>query len=492
MKFKNIIPVVIVLLVAMTSFQVKAHADSKVSMQNESIYDVLIDRFFDSDPKNNTQINDEKSLNFAGGDFAGITTKIQHFDDLDFTFLSIGSIAEAEDFRGERVVDYSKLQDNFGTKKQYEEMYAALHKINMKVMADFPINGVSEENTLIPSERKGFVIAGSEQGTVNWDFSNSEVESALIEAAKDYVKTYKLEGLRLTSIDGVNEEFLNKMIRELKKEQADLVIISDGPSDAQFDLQFDEQQMTAFQETLKNNNLYSTTLTNGVAKRNPERPTALMIDSLNSSRFTYFAAEENMFPPTRAKIALGVAMMLPGTPVMTYGTEISMNGKQPPESLQSMDFRTKDDIIKYVGQLQALRNGSEALRTGEYKELKNDNGFIVFERFNDDERWIIVVNNTDKTRSIDLSENFIGKNKELYGMFEKDIIRENDDSNYRVVLEREVVEVYQVKDKKGINIPYLVALGLVYVIFVAFLIAVLKRGKKKRLVNKEQEANDEK
>lgn len=489
MRLKNIISIVVVLLVAIVSFNMKAQADSNISMENESIYDVLIDRFFDSNPHNNTQVNKDQDLNFAGGDFEGITTKIQHFEDLNFTYLSVGTLAEAEDFRGKRVVDYNKLQDNFGTKKDYDEMYEALHKINIKVMADFPINGVSENNTLIPTDRTDFVTSGKEKGTVNWVLSTKEVENNLISAAKAYVKEYKLEGLRLTSIDGVAESFLNRMIKQLKEENSNLVIISDGPSKANFDLNYDEQQMIAFQQTLKNTDLYSSALTSNLAKRNPKVPSTLMIDNLNSTRFTYFAAEENKFPPTRVKIALGASMLLPGTPIVTYGTEISINGKQPPETLQNMDFRTKDDIIKYIGQLQSLRKGSKALRTGEYKELKNDNGFVVFERFNDDEKWIIVINNTNKTKSIDLSEDFIGKNKEIFGMFEKDIIRENDASNYRLVLDREMVEVYQVKDKKGINIAYLVALGLVYIIFVTFLVLVLKRGKKKKM--SEQKKNEE-
>lgn len=488
MQLKSKISILVVMFMAIISFNTQAQADEKVSMQDESIYDVLIDRFFDKNPQNNIKVNNDKDLNFAGGDFEGITTKIEYFDDLKFTYLSIGSIFDAEDFRGKRVIDYSKLQTNFGTKKDYQNMYDALHKVNIKVMADFPLNGVSEKNTLIPSgSQDEWTSAGKEEGTVNWNFANSEVQENLITAAKKYVQEYNLDGIRLSSIDGVDEAFLNKMIEELKAEKPYLAIISDGPSNANFDVKFDEKQMDAFQQTLKNNELYSTSLTIELAKRNPKIPNALMIDNLDSSRFTYFAAEENMFPPTRAKIALGAALTLPGTPIVTYGTEITLNGKQPPESLQSMDFRTKDDIIKYIGQLQALRNGSDALRNGEYKELKNDNGFIVFERFNDNERWIIVINNTTKTRSIDLSEDFIGKNKEIYGMFEKDIIRENDASNYRVVLEREVVEVYQVKDKKGVNVAYLVALGLVYIIFIAFLIAVLKRGKKKRTAEKQSE-----
>lgn len=486
MKLKMRFSVVLATVVCATTIglSTQVHANTQNTMQKESIYDVLVDRFFDKSTENNYEVDGENPQAFAGGDFAGITTKVQYFDELDFTFLSVGSILEAEDFRGKRVTDYSELQKNFGTKKEYMAMREALHKVDIKVMADFPINGVSKNNAFIPKNQANqWITPGLEENTVNWVTSNPDLQQNLIDAAVSFAQEYKLDGVRLTSIQGVDEVFLNELIQALKLANPKLRVISDAPSKANFDLNYDVKQMAAFQQTLKNNDLNSVAMTENIQEEPLALPNALMLDDLNGSRFTYFAAQENMFPPTRVKIALGTALMLPGTPIMTYGTEIAMNGKQSPDSLQGMDFRTKDDIIKYIGQLQALRNGSEALQTGKYKELKNENGYIVFERYNDSERWIVVVNNTMKTQSINLSQEIIGKDKEMFGMFEKDVIRENDQSEYTSVLDREVVEVYQVKDKEGINIAYLAALGVVYILFIGFIVAVLKRGKKKKTNN---------
>ena len=65
-------------------------------------------------------------------------------------------------------------------------------------------------------------------------------------------------------------------------------------------------------------------------------------------------------------------------------------------------------------------------------------------------------------------------------MFESEIIRANKDGNYTIILDREMVEVYQVIDERGINMSYIVALGLVVVIYTIFMVAVMKRGKKRR------------
>lgn len=51
---------------------------------------------------------------------------------------------------------------------------------------------------------------------------------------------------------------------------------------------------------------------------------------------------------------------------------------------------------------------------------------------------------------------------------------------YPVILNREMVEIYQVRDDEGLNVPYMVALGLVWVIFIGFVVIIIRRGKVRR------------
>ncbi|MFP3802669.1 hypothetical protein, partial [Paraburkholderia sp. SIMBA_027] len=88
----------------------------------------------------------------------------------------------------------------------------------------------------------------------------------------------------------------------------------------------------------------------------------------------------------------------------------------------------------------------------------------------DDERWIVVINNTGKTTRVDISADDIGEEKELRGLLESDVIRSNDEGIYPIVLDREVVEVFQVIDQVGINKLYIVLLVIVYILFIAFIV----------------------
>lgn len=451
-------------------------------IQNESIYDVLIDRFFDKNVENDYNINAKDPKAFHGGDFDGIATKLSYFQDLGFTMLSLGSVFLSETYDGQAVVDYNKIERHFGTGKEFSSLIGTLHKNHIKTMVDFPINNVSKNHAWVleKGHQDWYELANSDR--INWKTSNPAVQDALIQAAVDFIGKYKVDGIRLTELGKADTAFLNKMITALKQKNKNLYVITNEPSDADFDLKVNKDTIDTYQSIFKNVDQDSSQLEKPLGNSindTSQKPVALMLDDLYSARFTHASAEENMFPPTRIKVALGAIMTLPGVPIVSYGTEIAQNGVTTDESHAPMDFRTKDDIISYIEDLQSVRNKSEALRTGKFKLLENKDGLIVYERYSGKEKWIIVVNNTDKTKRYVLDPSVIGNNKELHGIFEKDIVRQQkEDEKYNIVLDRELVEFYQVTDHKGINIPYMIALGLVYVIFITFIVLLLRRGRR--------------
>ena len=128
-----------------------------------------------------------------------------------------------------------------------------------------------------------------------------------------------------------------------------------------------------------------------------------------------------------------------------------MNGQNAQESHQVMNFRVDEELIEYIKDINSIRNKSETMRTGKIELLENENGYIVFKRYSEDEQFIVVINNTSETKRIDLSSDVVGENKELRGLFESDIVRADDNGEYRLVLDREIVEVYQITDRQGLN-----------------------------------------
>ncbi|MGX9133408.1 alpha-amylase family glycosyl hydrolase [Rummeliibacillus sp. JY-2-4R] len=461
----------------------QAKEETNHQLQDESIYDVLVDRFFDKSVENDYNINAKDPKAFHGGDFAGIETKLSYFQDLGFTMISLGSVFSSATYDGNAVVDYSKIERHFGTSAEFKSLINNLHKNQMKAMIDFPINNVSKDHAWVLQNDHKDWYTSTDSDRINWNTNNKEVQQALINAAVEFVGKYKVDGIRLTQLGNADTAFINKMIAAIKEQNPKLYVISNEKSDANFDLQYNPQTLDIYQSIFKSVNQDSSKMEKpfkSYANNETQKPDALIIDDLNSARFTHAAATENMFPPTRIKVALGTILTLPGVPIVTYGTEIAQNGVKTTETHAPMDFRTKEDIISYIGDVQSIRNKSETLRTGKYKLLENKNGLMVYERYSDKEKWIVMVNNTSKTQKYQLDPSVIGKNKELHGLFENDIVRQADNGKYNLVIEREIVELYQVTEHKGINIPYMIALGIVYLLFIGFIVVILRRGRKNR------------
>jgi len=127
-----------------------------------------------------------------------------------------------------------------------------------------------------------------------------------------------------------------------------------------------------------------------------------------------------------------------------------------------------------------LRNKSATLRKGDFEVITNENGLLVFTRTSDEEKWVIMVNNTGKTQRVDLTPAQLGEGKMLNGILHEEKVRINEKDVFPVILDREMVEIYQVKNDEGFNIPYMIALGLVWVIFIGFVFVIIKRGKVRR------------
>lgn len=456
-----------------------AQADEvqKRTIVEESIYDLLVDRFFNGSGENDYDTNTKDPSKFAGGDFRGLKDKITFIGDMGFSVVSIGTIFDTEKYDGSMPTSYTALEEHFGTAEEFQSVIEAYRAKKMSIMIDFPLSNVSPNHEWAKDSAKQSWIASSNNGQVQWDLANEEVQAALIKAATDFVTTYDIGGVRLTNIDGADTEFVNAMIEALKEAKESLYVIANEESDANFDATFSQETADIYRNIFKNVDMDSAKLMEPFLG---EKPTQIMIDTLNTHRFTFDSANENMFPPTRLKMALGTLFMLPGIPVVQYGTEIAMNGEVAPDTHQFYNFKTDEELIDYIENLQTLRNKSATLRNGEFELITNENGLLVFTRTSDEEKWVIMANNTSKTQRVDLTPEQLGEGKALNGILNEEKVRLNSKDIYPVILDREMVEIYQVKDDEGLNIPYMVALGLVYVLFIGFVVVIIKRGKKRR------------
>jgi glycosidase len=150
-------------------------------------------------------------------------------------------------------------------------------------------------------------------------------------------------------------------------------------------------------------------------------------------------------------------LTMPGIPVIQYGSEIAMNGTAAPETHPILDMGVDKELIDHITNLTSLRNESKALRTGDMEVLHEEEGWLVYKRSNEEDTWIIAINNSPSTKSLTLPASVIGDDKELRGLFENNIVRQNDDGSYQLTLDRELGEAFNVIEQKGFNQAYIAA-----------------------------------
>ncbi len=469
MNIKKWLSTAVASMLLATAIQLPASAQEKRTIQDESIYDVLVDRYFNKTSKNDYETDPDDPSSFAGGDFGGLQEKFNYIYDMGYTIISLGTIFSTDKYDGSLPTSHTTLERRFGTEEELDELIKTYKKYDIRMMADFPL-GQASINHEWANDPKW--IASTEGNMVKWDLTNKALQQKMIEAATTFVKAHDIAGLRITYLEDAPQDFLNDLIAAVKAE-GDYYVIAKGESDADFDTTYSEETNQIFREAFKNVNGDTSAIP---AIVNSDKPMQLMVDELDTSRFTHDIAGEGMFAPTRMRMVLGTLFTLPGTPVVQYGTEIAINGEQAPDTHQVMNFSVDKELQGNLRNVMQLRNDSPTLRNGDFNVIENDNGLLVYTRTSDDEQWVIFVNNTDKTKSVTLTEEQLGANKELRGMFDRDIVREQN-GEYVLVLNREIVEIYQVIENQGLNKSYMVALALVYILFAAFIIIVVKRAR---------------
>jgi alpha-amylase len=174
-------------------FETSVDAD-KFSWDNASVYFLLTDRFYNGNTSNDHSYNrglekdgsvttkmKSNAGSFQGGDFAGVTKKINegYFDDLGINALWVSAPYEQimgyvctgnskssfphYSYHGYYVSDYSEFDQNFGTEEEFQTMVNTAHQHGIRIVLDIVMNHAGY-NTMYDMNELGF---GSLKQ--NWD-----------------------------------------------------------------------------------------------------------------------------------------------------------------------------------------------------------------------------------------------------------------------------------------------------------------------------------
>lgn len=484
MKAKWITSIIIsVLLLTLVN---PAFAADERELKDELIYDTLVDRYFNKKIDNDYEVNALDPAAFNGGDFDGMASELLFVKDMGFTVLSIGPVFSTATYDGKSVLDYTELERHFGTDEEFTALVAEIHDQKMKVIVDIPTQQVNENHVWTADNPEWFIE--NESGSLALDTANPDVQQALISTFIEFSETYEIDGFRLQNSDQLDPSFVSSFSEAIKKVRNSYILSDQEMDDVPG---FDAVVLPGVEETLREGyKNFDQDLTGISSVMEQSKGKLIQIDSLTGSRFTADVVEASGFPPTRWKLLLTQLLTMPGIPVVQYGSESAMNGTKLPESHQILDMAVDKELVDHITNLTSLRNSSEALRTGELEVLHDEDDWLVYKRSNDEETWIIAINNSSSTKNINLSADIIGEGQELRGLFENDIVRQEDSGEYRVTQDREIAEVFHITEETKLNSAYIATLAIMYLVFMLFLWIVWRKGKQRKADAAKQRASE--
>lgn len=479
-----------ILFLVINGVSVGAVGNAEQNWNEETVYSIMIDRFNNGDQGNDMDVDPDNLESYHGGDFKGIIDRLDYIKDMGFTAISLTPIfSNAKGgYHGYWIDDYDQIDEHFGSVELFNKLVQEAHNRDMKVMVEFVISHVSSSHPLVSDPtNKGWFMEQMNSENPNiaiLNLGNQEVVDHLVESATYWVQETDIDGYRLHSLQPVPNKFLTEFTDGMKKVKNDFFILGDfiesnpqemnASIDGVMDYTFNKELRTVFPLP---NQAFTSLLQMYEKYDDQENNIATFLDNQYTTRFTHDTVLENEHPGPRWRQALTFLYTAPGIPIVYYGSEIALDGAEPPDNRRQMNFRTDTELIEYITQLGKLRANLPSLKGGSMKVLHEKDGMVVYKRSIEGETTVIAINNTTKTQTVSIPSEELHAEMELRGLLNGDLVRSKD-NQFTITIKRDESEVYKLSPKSGINISYIIAIASVLIAFFTFLFLVKKRSRK--------------
>lgn len=438
------------------------------SFSTDVIYQIVTDRFFDGDVKNNPtgEIFDKSSpYKYHGGDWSGITKKIKdgYFTNMGITALWISSPVEnissidpmnqSAAYHGYWAKDYFRTNPYFGSVNDFKTLIDTAHHKGIKIVIDFTPNHTStaEKGSIVFPEdgalyKDGVYLGGYKSdylGLFNHEswtdfrtYENSIYHSlyglADLNQQNEVIDTYLKDSIRkwlALGVDGIRVDAVKHMSLGWQKNwlssiysfkpvfvfgewfyngttvDSDMKTFANDSGMSLLDFSFSNALRNALGNKSGTMRDLNTTVTITSYNYEEVNDQVTFIDNHDMSRFMTLA-NNNQRAVENAYVILLTSR---GIPTIYYGSEQYAKGEKDPYNRGNMpSFDTNSTAYKVIARLAPLRKTNPALTYGTTKERWVNDDVYIYERQFGDNVVITAVN-----RNQDIGYTIAGLNTNL-------------------------------------------------------------------------------
>lgn len=420
-----------------TSVQVEVTARTKKNAKDfdwdESvIYFMVTDRFFDGNESNNTASGaqtygkDNAGL-YHGGDFAGITQKLDYLEDLGINTIWITPIVEnipgvkvtdtgKEDvpynaaYHGYWASDFTKLNPTLGTEEEFQTLIDQAHSRGIRIMVDIVVNHAGYDTDFGNMIRSGDdIVSGSDQkdslsNLPDFKTEDPAVSAQLVKWQTQWVKDFGIDYFRVDTVKHVENDTWAELKNALTEVDSDFKMIGEyagggyasngntlgtGEMDSDLDFDFNDQAANFVKGNISS-------VENFLASRNSALNNTYMTGQFLGShdedgfKQKLLAGGMKEDAATAASmVAASLQITAKGQPVVYYGEEIGLTGlNNYPYQTNRYDFdwsmvNNDNKTYQHYKKMLSIRNAyTDVFARGDRKTIlaSDENGYDIVSR----------------------------------------------------------------------------------------------------------------
>ena len=390
---------------------------------------------------------------------------IPHLKKIGVNAIYFGPLFESTE-HGYDTADYNKLDRRLGTNEDFKKVCEELHKDGIKVVVDGVFNHVGRDFWAfkdVQANKQSSRYCGwfenlnfggqSPMGDPFWyegweghynlvklNLKNQEVVDYLLDAVGNWMKEYKIDGLRLDVAYCMDEDFFRKLNAYCKGKREDFWLMGEMVHG-----DYARLAKPGMLDSVSNYECYKGIYSSHNCKNYFEIAHSLnrqfgrggiyeniytynFVDNHDVNRIGSVLTNENYIYNVYT-----VLYTMPGVPSIYYGSEWAIKGMKengsdapirPSLNLNNMDDNSR--LIKHLEKLAYARKVSYPLKYGKYEQVVVRNEQLVYCRYVGNDRVYIALNLSDKDEYLNFNVN---KNEEFKDLLTKESIGVN---NYNV------------------------------------------------------------
>lgn len=391
-------------------------------------YQIFVDRFNKTD-KDESWYKLPGTEDIYGGNLKGILNKLDYISDLGVNCIYLTPIFESPTNHKYDTVDYYSIDKGFGNEEILRELIEKCHERGIKIIFDAVFNHTSNEFFAFKDalqhgkaskyydwyffrEDGSYETFAAAKSMPKFNTGCKEAADYIIEVSRYWLRKFNIDGWRLDVANEIDHKFWRRFREEVKLTKKDAIIIGEVWDGAESYLQGDQYDsvmnypiMYASLDYFARKNIdiveFDNLINNlFVRYKKPTRRILLnVLGSHDTSRFLYECGED----ARKLKMAVFFQMTSIGIPMVFYGDEAGLTGKNDPDCRRTINFENMDkELFNYYKKLIGIRRGNSALMHGEFKTVYALEDVYAFKRFTPTETVLNIFNNSSESKELKL------------------------------------------------------------------------------------------